>query len=158
MVRFKCRWILFELVQDPLLQHDKPVEQNIPLQLADNMIQKALRVAITSTFGEYGGGLLRAAHVKWYNPETGTGIIRAPREHASMLLAALFFIKQLESIPCHFRTLQVSGTLIFIQKAAIDRDRSLYLKEQMRMEQLGKTYSVVDRIEKCTIKVNSITL
>ncbi|CAO3581678.1 unnamed protein product [Absidia cylindrospora] len=158
MVRYKCRWILFELVQDPILQHDKIVETNTPLRLTEQMIQKTLRDSVLSTFGDYGSGLLRGAHVKWYNPETGTGIIRTPREHDDMLLSALFFVKQIESISCSFRFLRVSGTLVFIQKAAIERDRSLYLKEQARMEQLGKTYSVVDRIQTCTNKVNSITL
>ncbi|KAI8332625.1 hypothetical protein BC941DRAFT_436087 [Chlamydoabsidia padenii] len=158
MVRYKCRWILFELLQDPILQNDVPMEQNIPIQFTDQMIQRALREAITTTFGDYGGGLLRGSHVKWYNPETGAGIIRTPRDHDDMLLSSLFFVKQIESIPCSFRFIQVSGTLVFIQKAAIERDRSLYLKEQARLEQIGKTYSVVDRIQKSTNKVNSITL
>ncbi|SAM05732.1 hypothetical protein [Absidia glauca] len=138
MVRYKCRWILFELVQDPVLQNDEPVDHNTPIELNEQMIQRSLREVILTTFGDYGAGLLRGSHVKWYNPETGAGILRTPRDHDDMLLSALFFVKQIESIPCSFRFLQVSGTLVFIQKAAIERDRSLYLREQARLEQLGR--------------------
>lgn len=64
MVRYKCRWVLFELVQDPILQNDKIVEHNTPLRLTEQMIQKTLRDSVLSTFGDYGSGLLRSAHGK----------------------------------------------------------------------------------------------
>ncbi|CAO3619912.1 unnamed protein product [Cunninghamella echinulata] len=103
-----------------------------------------------------GVGLLKFTNVKWYNPETKIGILRTPREFADMLLASMFFIKQIENIPCHFNILQVSGTIVFIQKYAIERDRSFYLKEQEKMERLGKSLNIVDKIQTSTHQINSI--
>ncbi|CAO3615819.1 unnamed protein product [Cunninghamella blakesleeana] len=98
------------------------------------MISHALKQSNQITFGDMGVGLLKFTNVKWYNSETKTGILRVPREFTDMLLSSMFFIKQIDNIPCRFKILQVSGTIVFIQKYAIERDRSFYLKEQEMME------------------------
>jgi ribonuclease P/MRP protein subunit POP5 len=75
MVRYKCRWILFELVQDPVLQNDEPVDHRTPIELNEQMIQRSLREAILTTFGDYGAGLLRGSHGKWRNLWKGKSMI-----------------------------------------------------------------------------------
>ncbi|CAO3615815.1 unnamed protein product [Cunninghamella blakesleeana] len=121
------------------------------------MISHALKQSNQITFGDMGVGLLKFTNVKWYNSETKTGILRVPREFTDMLLSSMFFIKQIDNIPCRFKILQVSGTIVFIQKYAIERDRSFYLKEQEMMEKQGKSFNIVDKIQTSTSQINSIT-
>ncbi|KAI8061002.1 hypothetical protein BC940DRAFT_310894 [Gongronella butleri] len=153
MVRIKNRWILFEIVQDDAFQGQT---SQIPLDVDESTIFHCIRQMVATTYGDIGAGYLKPLQVKWFNPDTRLGIMRAPREHVDMLLSSIFFIKKVGPIPCSFRTLQVSGTLIFIQKYAIERDRMLYLEEQARMEKQGRIHSVVEKIHANEAKIKRL--
>ncbi|ORX56882.1 homoserine kinase [Hesseltinella vesiculosa] len=152
------RWILFELEQDPVIssQTNTPTDSKIPLDVSDADIVHAMRAAMATTYGDFGSGILKSLQLKWFNPDTRTGILRAPRDPVDMVLSSLFFIKKVGSAACHFRCLQSSGTLIHIQKYAIERDQRLYLEEQDRVEKQGKVLGVIEKIQKSTALINAI--
>ncbi|EIE76100.1 hypothetical protein RO3G_00804 [Rhizopus delemar RA 99-880] len=103
MVRFKHRWILFQVIQDPIIENGQVVYPKTSLRLTDQMISRAIYNQVEIYYGQYGKGL---------------GSIAA-------------------SIPCSLSILRVSGTIIFIQTAAIEWDREHYLKEQEEAEKKG---------------------
>lgn len=97
--------------------------------------------------------------MKWYNATTRIGILRVPRDFTDMYLSSMFFIKQIASMPCSLSILHVSGTVIFIQQAAIDWDRRFYLKEQEEADKkglLGMCQSLLGRnadiLHLCTVR------
>ncbi|KAI8098033.1 uncharacterized protein B0P05DRAFT_567995 [Gilbertella persicaria] len=146
MVRFKNRWVLFQLVEDPVLEHGKVVYPKTQLELTDAMISKTIFQAIELNYGHFGKGQGNVT-VKWYNSITRIGILRVPRDYTDMYLSTIFFIKQIGNMACSFSILRVSGTVIFIQQAAIEWDRRFYLKEQAEAEKKGEHYSAIDKIE-----------
>ncbi|KAI7901064.1 uncharacterized protein BX663DRAFT_516199 [Cokeromyces recurvatus] len=147
MVRFKNRWVLFQIVQDPIIENDQVIYPKTQLELTDSMITKAIFQAIELNYGSFGKGQGNIT-LKWYNSITHIGILRIPRDYTDMYLSTLFYIKQIGSIPCSFSILHVSGTIIFIQQEAIDWDRRFYLKEQKEAEKKGENYSLVDKLER----------
>ncbi|KAI8367647.1 uncharacterized protein BYT42DRAFT_134059 [Radiomyces spectabilis] len=156
MVRFKVRWVLFEVVEDPVVDNGKVVFPKTSFEISENIINTAIRQAIAINYGEFGSAAAWGATVKWYNPATRTGIIRVPRELTDLLISSMFFMKQIDSIPCSFRILHVAGTIIRIQKAAIERDRALYLEEQTRAEKSGNYFNVVENMEKSEAMIQRI--
>jgi ribonuclease P/MRP protein subunit POP5 len=75
-----------------------------------------------------------------------------------MYLSAMFFMKQIGPIPCSFRILHVSGTIIHIQKEAIERDRRCYLKEKERLlNEEGKTVSMIEKMEASTKQIQALS-
>ncbi|KAG2205735.1 hypothetical protein INT46_009568 [Mucor plumbeus] len=147
MVRFKNRWVLFQIVQDPVLENGKVVYPKTAFEVTDYVISKTIFQSIEVNYGHFGKGQGSVA-VKWYNPTTRVGILRIPRDFTDMYLSTMFYIKQIATMPCSFSILHVSGTVIFIQQAAIDWDRRFYLKEQEEADKRGESYSSVDKIEK----------
>ncbi|CEP12467.1 hypothetical protein [Parasitella parasitica] len=146
MVRFKNRWVLFQIVQDPVLENGKVIYPRTGFEVTDNMISNAIFQAIEVNYGLFGKGQ-GSVTVKWYNSTTRIGILRIPRDFTDMYLSTMFFIKQIATLPCSFSILHVSGTVIFIQQAAIDWDRKFYLKEQQDAEKKGDIYNAIDKIE-----------
>ncbi|KAI8638577.1 hypothetical protein BD408DRAFT_422785 [Parasitella parasitica] len=146
MVRFKNRWVLFQIVEDPAIENGKVVYPKTVFRVTDYMISNAIFKAIEVNYGHFGKGQ-GSVTVKWYNPTTRIGILRIPRDFTDMYLSTMFFIKQIATLPCSFSILHVSGTIIFIQQAAIDWDRRFYLKEQQDAENRGEVYNSVDKIE-----------
>ncbi|KAI7856137.1 hypothetical protein BDC45DRAFT_504397 [Circinella umbellata] len=156
MVRFKVRWILFELVQDPIIDNDKKVIfPRTPAKLCDDDVNKCIHSAMTIDYGDFGQGMARSVYVKWFNSATKVGIARVPRDYTDMMLASLFFIKKVCDQPYSFRILHVSGTIIGVQKHAILRDRDIYLQEQEDAQKKGKkkTNRVFFRYRKLIIVV-----
>ncbi|KAI8878816.1 hypothetical protein K501DRAFT_227779, partial [Backusella circina FSU 941] len=157
MVRFKNRWILFEIVEDPVLEHGKVTFKHTSLDVSDAILSKTIRDAIELNYGSFGRAMLQNSGVKWYNATTRTGIIRVPRDYTDMYLSTMFFMKQIGPIPCSFSILHVSGTIIHIQKEAIERDRRFYLREKERIQrEEGKTISVIEKIETSTKQIQAI--
>ncbi|KAL9553329.1 hypothetical protein PS6_004020 [Mucor atramentarius] len=147
MVRFKNRWVLFQIVQDPVIEHGQVVYPRIAFEVTDSMISKTIFQSIELNYGHFGKGQ-GSVSVKWYNATTRIGILRIPRDFTDMYLSSMFFIKQIASMPCSFSILHVSGTVIFIQQAAIDWDRRFYLKEQEEADKKGEIYNSMEKIEK----------
>ncbi|KAF7728647.1 hypothetical protein EC973_005684 [Apophysomyces ossiformis] len=156
MVRLKNRWILFELVEDPVIENNRVSFPRTTFGVTEEDITTTIRQAINMNYGDFGSGMVWSAGVKWYNPETRMGILRVPRDYLDMYLATLFFIKAINNLPCSFQVHHVSGTIIFIQKTAIQRDADLYLEQKMKMEAKGKIYSVVDKIEASERQIKQI--
>ena len=59
MVRTKVRWILFELVQDPIIQNDKVVFPRTPLDVSEGTILNSIWSTITANYGDFGNGMSR---------------------------------------------------------------------------------------------------
>ncbi|KAI8981770.1 hypothetical protein BDF20DRAFT_863134 [Mycotypha africana] len=138
MVRFKNRWVLFQIVHEPVIDpRGKVIYPKTQFEVTDGMISKTIFQAVEENYGQFGKGQ-GTLSVKWFNPITQIGILRVPRDFTNMFLSALFFIRQIETIPCSFQILHVSGTIIFIQQEAIDWDRRFYIKEQSEAEKRGK--------------------
>ncbi|GAA5809746.1 hypothetical protein MFLAVUS_003159 [Mucor flavus] len=146
MVRFKNRWVLFQIAEDPIIDNGRVVYPKTKLEVNDNVISKAIFKAVELNYGEFGKGQ-GSVTVKWYNPITRIGIIRIPRDFTDLYLSSMFYIKQIATIPCSLHILHVSGTVIFIQQKAIEWDRRFYLKEQQYAESKGTSYSAIDNIE-----------
>ncbi|KAI7882756.1 hypothetical protein K492DRAFT_144761 [Lichtheimia hyalospora FSU 10163] len=156
MVRTKVRWILFELVQDPIIQNDKVVFPRTPLDVSEGTILNSIWSTITANYGDFGNGMSRGIVVKWFNPITRVGIIRVLRDYADMLLASLFFLRRIGDKPCSFRILHVSGTIIAVQRQAILRDKDIYLEEQAKATERGQVYSITDKMEASSKKINEL--
>ncbi|ORE09070.1 hypothetical protein BCV72DRAFT_248389 [Rhizopus microsporus var. microsporus] len=103
MVRFKHRWILFQVNQDPVIENGQIVYPRASLKLNDQMISRAIYNQIEIYYGQFGKGL---------------GSVAA-------------------SVPCSISILRVSGTIIFVQTAAIEWDRTYYIREQEEAEKKG---------------------
>lgn len=95
--------------------------------------------------------------VKWYNHDTKIGIIRIPRDYTDMYLSTMFYMNKIASIPCSLSILRVSGTIIFIQTAAIEWDREHYLKEQEEAEKKGQHYSSIEKIQASKNQISAIS-
>jgi hypothetical protein len=46
-------------------------------------------------------------------------------------------MNKIASVPCSISILRVSGTIIFVQTAAIEWDRTYYIREQEEAEKKG---------------------
>lgn len=76
--------------------------------------------------------------VRYFNGKTGIGIIRVPRDTATMVLSSMFFVKKIDDVSCHFEVLHVSGTIIHLQFDILKRNREFYLRECAAAEEKGK--------------------
>ncbi|KAI9006548.1 hypothetical protein CLU79DRAFT_780290 [Phycomyces nitens] len=128
MVRVKSRWLLFEIVDVPVIKDSKVVFPHRPFNVSEEHLTRAVREAITVHHGDFGSGMAWNTSVKWFNPTTRTGIMRVGREYADLVIGSLFFVKQIHSIPASFSIIHSSGTLISAQKEAIERDRLNFLE------------------------------
>lgn len=59
MVRTKVRWVLFELLEDPIIQHDKVVFPRTPLNITERTILNNVWLSITANYGDFGNGMSR---------------------------------------------------------------------------------------------------
>ena len=65
MVRFKVRWILFELIQDPIIDNNKKVTfPRTPAKLCDDDLNKCIHSAMTIDYGDFGQGMARSVYGK----------------------------------------------------------------------------------------------
>ncbi|CEG85106.1 RNA-binding protein pop5 [Rhizopus azygosporus] len=156
MVRFKHRWILFQVNQDPVIENGQIVYPRTSLRLNDQMISRAIYNQIEIYYGQFGKGLGSVA-VKWYNPDTRIGIMRIPRDYTNMYLSTMFYMNKVASVPCSISILRVSGTIIFVQTAAIEWDRTYYIREQEEAEKKGQHYSSAEKIEASKKQITSIS-
>lgn len=61
--------------------------------------------------------------VKYFSPQTSTGIVRVPREHYRLVWTVLSLIKEVKGRPVVVRVVRVSGTIKKVEKEAIRRAR-----------------------------------
>lgn len=56
MVRFKNRWVLFQIVQDPVIEHGQVVYPRTAFEVTDSMISKTIFQSIELNYGHFGKG------------------------------------------------------------------------------------------------------
>ena len=56
MVRFKNRWVLFQIIEDPILEQGKVVFPKTQFSVNDTIITKAIFQAIETNYGHFGKG------------------------------------------------------------------------------------------------------
>lgn len=56
MVRFKNRWVLFQIMQDPVLKNGKVMHQENLLELTDYEISKSIFQSCEVYYGHFGKG------------------------------------------------------------------------------------------------------
>ncbi|KAI8050549.1 Rpp14/Pop5 family-domain-containing protein [Syncephalis plumigaleata] len=139
MVRIKHRYILFEILYAPPQDSAKPLSALSPSpdRLSTREILDHIQQTIETNFGDYGTGMVnRRLQVKYFNPLTGLGIIRAPRDHFQMVWAALTLTQNIRRKLCVIRVLHIGGTIRSVQTHAIrhDRDQLLRLAEQQSID------------------------
>ncbi|KAF9905317.1 hypothetical protein EC991_001739 [Linnemannia zychae] len=152
MVRFKNRYLLFEIVyaDTPLGWSTIPGATSLALAnasqpgeafdqnpfgdtgrnncrlppLANKDLVYALKDSITENFGDYGAGLTqRPLTLKYFSPHTNVGILRISREEMHIVWGALTFIKELKGRPCIIKVIHTSGTIKKCQLTTIKYDR-----------------------------------
>lgn len=60
MVRIKNRWILFELIENPVFENGEVVFPRTTLGLTEEDIGRAIAAAINADFGDYGLGMAKS--------------------------------------------------------------------------------------------------
>jgi hypothetical protein len=56
MVRFKNRWVLFQIVQDPVIDNGKVTYPRTQFEVSDVMISRSIFQAIEVNYGHFGKG------------------------------------------------------------------------------------------------------
>ncbi|KAI8352639.1 hypothetical protein B0O80DRAFT_453557 [Mortierella sp. GBAus27b] len=163
MVRFKNRYLLFEIVyaDTPLgwtsipattIQEAETSDQSGGPQrnpfgdtgrkncrlppLSSKDLLYAIKESITENFGDYGAGTTqRPLSLKYFSPYTSIGILRISREETHTAWGALTLIRELKGKPCIIKILHTSGTIRNCQLMTIkyDRDRIMFLRSQAQL-------------------------
>ncbi|KAK9766463.1 RNA-binding protein pop5 [Basidiobolus ranarum] len=140
MVRFKNRYILFEILFEDtnsskvthFLHPSHPFETPLNTRSLQNLFKEQL----TLNFGDYGRGCLGSSlQVKYFSPYTNIGIVRVGRDYFHTLWATLTFITSVEKRECLFRVIHLGGTIKSCQQVAIKYDKDLLLKLQQETSQ-----------------------
>ncbi|EMR09328.1 hypothetical protein PNEG_02283 [Pneumocystis murina B123] len=146
MVRFKSRYIVFQIFQENQListlfntnwTEHKPF---IPIKLSDKLttltshnLLNLIKEHVYLNFGDWGQGLIAASlNIKYYSPATHTGIIRVSRQHYRLVWAVLTFIKTIQDQPILIRVLRINGTIKKAKMFLIQRNQDLLIKEKFR--------------------------
>ncbi|GAB5592651.1 hypothetical protein Unana1_07551 [Umbelopsis nana] len=146
MVRFKNRWVLIEVQGEPVLSKNGEGYELCHVPLTAGMLHTALREAILANYGEYGlGCVLSSLNVKYFSSHTNIGILRVARDYHQMLLASLFFLKEINGSPCYVSVRHVGGTIVKAQRAAIQYDLESLLRRQ---KQAGNSSLNVDELSR----------
>ncbi|KAJ1731029.1 RNA-binding protein pop5 [Coemansia biformis] len=134
MVRFKNRYVCFELLFEPpadpacAARTSRPGQSQAPPVLSAKSISQLVRDCVKLSFGDSGAGhVLMGTQVKYFNARTCMGIIKVPRDHCRMVLAAMVLATHVNKRPCTVCVRHVSGTIKKCQKAAIRVDRELII-------------------------------
>lgn len=114
MVRFKNRYLLIKFEFD-----DRRIE-NYTAQYISNLLREEVR----KSFGDLGLGQSMNMSVKYFNPLTGMGIVRAPRDSYRTVWGAVTLLNKCNERTCKVEVLKISGTIRKCQLHAIDFDRN----------------------------------
>ncbi|EEB08634.1 RNase P and RNase MRP subunit [Schizosaccharomyces japonicus yFS275] len=125
MVRFKSRYLLFEILYPEHKQfHEIPA---VPSgnQLTSSLLSKQIRAAVHENFGDHGLGSVQSnLSIKYFSPRTSTGILRVARQHYRIAWAALTLIHELLGQKVVIRVVRTAGTIKRAEMAAIERNAS----------------------------------
>lgn len=56
MVRFKNRWVLFQIAEDPVIENGSVVYPKTQFEVTDSMISKTIFKAVELNYGDFGKG------------------------------------------------------------------------------------------------------
>lgn len=143
MVRFKSRYIVFQIFQeDQLISNlfgtkgtrwksyssiQSETKSTTPLTSSD--LLNLIKEHVYLSFGEWGQGLVaESLNVKYYSPTTHTGIVRVSRQHYRLVWAALTFIKIIQNQHALIQVLRVNGTMKGAEMFLIQRNQNLLAK------------------------------
>lgn len=56
MVRFKARWVLFQITEDPIIENGVVVYPKTLFEVNDKMISRSIFQAVEVNYGEFGKG------------------------------------------------------------------------------------------------------
>ncbi|KTW26356.1 hypothetical protein T552_02839 [Pneumocystis carinii B80] len=145
MVRFKSRYIVFQIFQENQLisglfnTNTTFQRSSFPIKLTDELttltshaLLNLIKEHVYFNFGDWGQGLIAASlNIKYYSPATHTGIIRVSRQHYRLVWAVLTFIKTIQDQPVLIRVLRINGTIKKAEMFLIQRNKDLLIKEKL---------------------------
>ncbi|KAJ2710732.1 RNA-binding protein pop5 [Coemansia spiralis] len=140
MVRFKNRYICFEILLEPsgATRDQRQDQRPSPSVLSAKAASQLIRDSVRLSFGDSGAGhVLMGTQVKYFGAQTRMGIAKVPRDHCKMVLAALALATHVGKHPCVVCVRHVSGTIKKCQKAAIRLDRELIVAWHQRQRAQG---------------------
>ncbi|KAL1919116.1 uncharacterized protein VTP21DRAFT_2498 [Calcarisporiella thermophila] len=146
MVRFKNRWILFEVIWEKSLVDSTVDGKYLPAAQGDFVLSSRdligmIKDAVLHNFGDYGQGCVQSSlSIKYFSAHTNIGILRVSRDHFRMAWGALTFIKQICGRQCMIRVIHNGGTIKKCQHAAIEYDREQILALAKRHESKGRNF------------------
>lgn len=56
MVRFKNRWVLFQIAEDPIIENGRVIYPKTKFEVDDSVISKSIFKAVELNYGEFGKG------------------------------------------------------------------------------------------------------
>lgn len=93
-----------------------PRPEYVPQNVTAPAILKELRLALERNFGDAGAGTAGGSlAIRYYNPRTGTAILRCARENARVVWASLAMVSHLETTRCRIICKHLAGKLDFAQ-------------------------------------------
>ncbi|KAF2855757.1 hypothetical protein T440DRAFT_162335 [Plenodomus tracheiphilus IPT5] len=129
-----------------------------PDALHQGSIMRMVRDGVEDLYGDYGAGMISAGlKVNYFSPSTSTAILRCPRDHYTMVWAALTFITHLPTkpaeIPVVIRVLRVSATIKKAEEEVIRRSKIIV--ERARGLEGGGMGPMVQSVEKAVERVRA---
>jgi RNase P/RNase MRP subunit POP5 len=125
------------------------------LSFQERDLHAALRSVIEANFGDWGWCLLVPyLAIKYFDSETGTVILRAPREHHGLLWAACTLLDRLRLpasgrwISLQIRLVHVGGTLRSCHKRIVEafrRELPFFLDENTLPKRISSVEQATDR-------------
>ncbi|KAH9882060.1 hypothetical protein J1614_001232 [Plenodomus biglobosus] len=142
MVRVKFRYLVVNFLYPEPITTTTPKPNTPPAPLPDliqihsptpdalhqGLIMRMVRDGVEHLYGDYGAGMISAGlKVNYFSPSTSTAILRCPRDHYTMVWAALTFTTHLPTKPLEtpvvVRVLRVSGTIKKAEQEVIRRSK-----------------------------------
>ncbi|CBX93924.1 hypothetical protein LEMA_P035980.1 [Plenodomus lingam JN3] len=161
MVRVKFRYLVVNFLYPEPCTTSTPKSKTTPAPLPDliqihsptpdalhqGSIMRMIRDAVEDLYGDYGAGMISAGlKVNYFSPSTSTAILRCPRDHYSMVWAALTFTTHLPTkplaIPVVVRVLRVSGTIRKAEEEVIRRSKMIVKRAKEWEAQAGGTMTM----------------
>lgn len=117
-MRFKNRYFLCEL---------RFADGQIDQSINSGLIFRTLQSYLDTMFGDFGAGLLQGFSVKYFNPVTGLGIVRATRDFHKLMQSVIEKVQVIKNRQCSFRIVHIGGSIRCCQRAALRHNARLVM-------------------------------
>ncbi|KAI5809964.1 ribonucleases P/MRP protein subunit POP5 [Peziza echinospora] len=145
MVRFKSRYLLFNILYPESSSSSSDAPPPPPGHLdfsrasdpsvTPQVLASLIRDNVVMQFGDWGSGMTSSMSVKYFSPQTSTGIVRCSREHHHLVWAALTLIREIHGQPVVLRVVRVSGTIKKAETEGVKRARNeIKLVREMQLQ------------------------